>query len=158
MTRLFLLNLFLAIVYVALTSEVTAWNFVIGFALGYLVLSLFARAMGQASYAGKIFRLLSFLGYFLVKLVKSNIEVAWEILTPRYTMTPRIIRYPVDDLTPGQLTTLANAISLTPGTLTTDVDDEGQYLYVHCMYAEDRAALIADIDELKRRMMEEVFK
>lgn len=158
MTRLFLLNLFLAIVYVALSGEVTVWSFVIGFVLGYLVLSLFARAMGRASYAGKAFRLLAFLWYFLVKLVNSNIEVAWEILTPRYTMTPRILRYPVDDLTPGQLTTLANAISLTPGTLTTDVDDEGRYLYVHCMYARDREATIRSMDELKRHLVEEVFR
>lgn len=158
MTRLFLLNLFLAIVYVALTGEVTVWNFVAGFVLGYLVLSLVARAMGESSYAGKVLRLISFLGYFLVKLVKTNVEVAWEILTPRYAMTPRILRYPVADLTPGQLTTLANAISLTPGTLTTDVDDEGHYLYVHCMYAADREEMIREIDRLKQRMIREVFR
>ena len=60
------------------------------------------------------------------------------MVTPGLSMTPRIIRYPVSGLSPIELTTLANAISLTPGTLSIDVSPDDEWLYVHAMYAEDR--------------------
>ena len=83
--------------------------------------------------------------------------MAWEIVTPGLRMTPRIIRYDVADLTPVEVTTLANAITLTPGTLTMDVDERGDTLYIHCMYADDRDAAVAELDDLRRRLMEGVF-
>ena len=72
-------------------------------------------------------------------------------------MHPRIIRYPVTGLSHTQMTTLASAITLTPGTLSADVDEAGQTLYIHCMYAHDRDAAVADLDELRDRLMREVF-
>jgi multicomponent Na+:H+ antiporter subunit E len=158
MIQLFLLNLFLATVYVVLTDDLSAMNIVIGFLTGTLVTTLYARATGRPSYLGKIGRLLRFLGFFLRILTKANLHVAWEIITPGFRMTPRIIRYPVNDLTPVQVTTLANAITLTPGTLTVDVDEPGHYLDIHCMYAADPETAIADIDLLKRRLVREVFE
>jgi len=156
-TRMFLLNLFLALVYVALVGDPNGMNFLVGFGLGALVVTLYCRAAGMANYPKKFLRLLRFVWYFSNILTKANLEVAWEIITPGFNMRPRIIRYPVQDLTPVQVTTLANAISLTPGTLTTDVDEGGQHLFIHCMYGTDREATIRGLDELKQRLMEEVF-
>ena len=56
-----------------------------------------------------------------------------------------------------ELTTLANCITLTPGTLVIDVSDDGCWLYVHCMYAKDPAKSIAELDELANRLKREVF-
>jgi multicomponent Na+:H+ antiporter subunit E len=158
MIQLFLLNLFLAVVYIVLTDNLSAINILTGFLIGALAVTIYARATGRARYIGKIGRLLRFLTFFLYILTKANLQVAWEIITPGFTMTPRIIRYPVGDLSAVQMTTLANAITLTPGTLTVDVDEPGNYLDIHCMYGADRDATVADIDELKRRLVEEVFE
>ncbi|MFW6059781.1 MAG: Na+/H+ antiporter subunit E [Phycisphaeraceae bacterium] len=157
MTKMLLLNLFLALVYVALTGDISGMNFLIGFGLGFLVVTVFCRAVGTPSYPRKYFRLLSFGLYFLRILIMANLQVAWEIITPSLNIRPRIIRYPVHELTPVQITTLANAISLTPGTLTCDVDDDGEHLYIHAMYGEDREATVRSLDELKDRLMAEVF-
>lgn len=157
MMRMFLLNLFLALVYVALTDDVSVLNFVVGFLLGYLVLTMYSRAAGYESYGFKLYRLARFAAYFLWILIKANLQVTWEIITPKLHMSPRIIRYPVADLTDVQVTTLANAITLTPGTLSADVDEAGRVLYIHCMYGRDRAAAVRDLDELKHRLMREVF-
>ena len=157
MIKMLLLNLFLALVYVALVGQFSEMNFLIGFGLGYLVVTLYCRATGVPSYPHKYFRLFRFMIYFLRILTIANLQVAWEIITPGYHMSPRIIRYPVHDLTPVQITTLANAISLTPGTLTVDVDDDGTYLYVHAMYGADREKTVASLDELRDRLVEEVF-
>lgn len=152
-----LLNLFLMVVFLALTDEVTFFNALIGFAIGFGITELYLRSAGRLSYAGAVWRLVCFGAYFLRILIKANLGVAWEIVTPGLHMSPRIIRYDVAGLTPVQVTTLANAITLTPGTLTADVDERGETLYIHCMYAGDRDAAVADLDDLRRRLMEGVF-
>lgn len=153
----FMLNLLLAVVYVALLGEVAFFDFAIGFVIGFVIVSLINRTRDSVSYPGRCLALLRFAGYFLVILTKANLQVAWEIITPGFTFKPRIVRYPVDDLNDIEITTLANAITLTPGTLSADVDDEGKNLYIHCMYAGDRDAAIAELDALRHRLLREVF-
>ena len=157
MIWLFFLNIFLAVIYVALTGHVDEWNFLLGFLLGFLIIALYSRALLGRSYAGKFLRTVSFCLFFMRILIRANLQVAWEVLTPRHKMTPRIVRYPVAELNDVQITALGNAISLTPGTLTCDIDNDERVLYIHAMYARDRDAVIRDLDELKRRLMREVF-
>ena len=102
-------------------------------------------------------RIIVFAVYFLRILIKANLEVAVEVCTPGFRMTPSIIRYDVTGMTDMQITTLANAITLTPGTLSVDVSDRGRFLYVHCMYAKDREAAVRGLDELRHRLMKEIF-
>jgi multicomponent Na+:H+ antiporter subunit E len=104
-----------------------------------------------------VISLLSFTIYFLRILVIANLQVAREILTPGFQMSPRLLRYDVSDLTDVQTTFLANTITLTPGTLSVDVSEEADFLYVHCMYARDRDSILAELDELKDRILKEVF-
>ena len=52
---------------------------------------------------------------------------------------------------------MANCITLTPGTLLVDASDDGRWLYVHCMYAEDRAKAIDGLRKLEDRLRREVF-
>jgi multicomponent Na+:H+ antiporter subunit E len=91
-------------------------------------------------------------------LFKANLQVAREVITPGLGMSPRIIAYPVAGMTDGQITTFSNALTLTPDTLTTDVAEDGRTLYIHCMYAEDRDRAVAELDELRDRIMREVFE
>lgn len=153
----FLLNLFLAMAYTALTGEIGLFNLIVGFVIGYGLLALYSLTGGCSNYPKMVVRLIKFTGHFLVIMVKANLQVAWEIITPKFRMTPRIIRYPVQNLTATQITTLANAITLTPGTLTADIDSSGEFLYIHCMYAKDRNQAVREIDQLKSGLMKQVF-
>jgi multicomponent Na+:H+ antiporter subunit E len=155
--RRFGFNLILGIVWCLLYGSFTSWNFIAGILIGALVITVFSRVVGAPPYIGKLWRLCRFTGYFFWILVKSNLEIAREVVTPGFTQQPRIIRYPVDHLTDVQKTTLANAISLTPGTLAVDISPDGAFLYLHCMYAEDRTAQIAEIDALADRLERWVF-
>src|SRR5690606_30103991 len=114
------------------------YSFAAGFALGYVVLGLVSRATGsRRNYASAGWDLFRFSLYFIKILVISNLQVAREVLTPGLKITPSFLRYRVEDLTDIQLTTLANSITLTPGTLSVDVSDDGRWLYIHAMYAQD---------------------
>ena len=157
MISLFLLNLFLALVYVLLTEDTSVSNLLIGLVIGYVVTALTSVTVGKTNYALKIVRLLWFLLYFIKILVEANWQVAREVVTPGYQMQPRLIRYDVTGMSPAQITTLASAITLPPGTLSADINDEGDTLFIHCMYAGEKAEAVEALDDLKFRMLRDVF-
>lgn len=76
--------------------------------------------------------------YLLFEIVKANIAVALVILRPSMPIEPRMtrVRMTVRGL---PLTTLANSITLTPGTLTVRADD--QNLIIHALIPEAREGL-----------------
>lgn len=89
--------------------------------------------------AGRIGRLILFVPYLLFEILRANIVVAAVILHPRMPIDPKLTR--VHTLVWGGLpiTTLANSITLTPGTLTVRVD--GRTLLVHTLVPSAREAL-----------------
>jgi multicomponent Na+:H+ antiporter subunit E len=157
MTRLLLLNILLALLWTFVWGSFNIYTLAAGFILGYLLLGLYSRLTAAEGYGLKVWHLLSFVFYFVRILIKANIQIAIEVLTPIHYQSPRIIRYDVSGLTDVQITTLANAISLTPGTLSMDISEDRHWLYIHSMYAADRAAAEAEIDALRRRLIREVF-
>ncbi len=156
--EMLLLNILLAVLWMFMWASYDIYTLSAGLVVGYLLMGLVSRASGQGSYGTRLWKLLSFLLYFISILVKANLVVAREIITPGLKMTPRIIAYPVKGMTDVQITTLANIISLTPGTLSTDIADDDAVLYVHCMYAQDRQAALRELDELRNRIMREIFE
>lgn len=125
--------------------------------IGLFVIWLYGLATDGPKYPSKLWRLIKYSVWFMYLLTKSNVQIAWEIITPGMHQTPRIIRYPVQELSDVEATTLANSITLTPGTLVVDISEDGNWLYVHCMYAKDRESAVADLDELKHQLQSEVF-
>lgn len=152
----FMLNIGLAVVWCAL-STFNGWNFLGGFIVGAVVVSVYSRATRGEKYITNAWRLLRFLLYFCRLLVQTNLQVAWEVLTPKMHQTPRIIRYPIAGMTDIERTTLANAITLTPGTLVVDISPDERWLYIHCMYAQDREAAVHEIDDLWNGLRRGVF-
>jgi len=84
-------------------------------------------------------RATAFLPYLLYEVVKANLGVAYVILHPDLPIDPRTVSY--DPETEGRFerAVLANAITLTPGTLTVDVDDDS--FSVHALTESTRAGL-----------------
>ena len=158
MTTPFLFNIALTLLWMMLNRDTTLLNGILGFTLGALVVEMGLRAAGKAAYLNRLWAFVRFACYFLYILVKANLDVAWEIITPGYSMKPRMIRYDVTGLTSVQVTTLANAITLTPGTLSSDIDDDGQTLYIHAMYAENKSDAIKELDELRDKLLKLVFE
>ena len=155
--RFFLLNLLIALLWMMMWGSYDVYTLLGGVVVGYLLLGLISRASGMTNYGARVWKLLFYLAYFIKILVIANLQVAWEIITPKFGMSPRIIRYDVAGMTPVQITTLANSITLTPGTLSADISDDGHYLFVHCMYAGDREKAVQGLDELRDRILQEVF-
>ena len=85
----------------------------------------------------------------------SSIRVATEVLTPGYGMRAGILAVPLSVKSEFGITLFANLISLTPGTLSLDVSDDREYLYIHAMYID--LGIDEDAIELKRTLESRVI-
>ena len=151
-------NLSMMLVWGLITGDLSLQNLTLGFLIGYGVLA-FALTSDEMdprfrAYAKRMPKALVFLLRFLKDMVMSNLRVAYDVVTPTHLMHPAIIRLPLEARTPGEITFLANIISLTPGTLSLDVSDDGKALFVHVMYLDDEAQTLAELKSLEARMLE----
>ena len=96
------------------------------------------------------------LAYFLYELVWANARLAWDVITPGLPSTAGIIQVPTDARTSAEIFLVANAISMTPGTLTLEVDAEEHALFVHTLYADDRSKFLDQILGLERVLLRAV--
>ncbi len=101
-------------------------------------------------------RLLRFGGYFAKLLLLANWEVVTDLLTPGSRLRPGIVALPLRCRSAGEITLLSDLITLTPGTLTIDVSDDLDVMYVHGMYAPDADEFRAELKDLERRMLHAV--
>ncbi len=72
-----------------------------------------------------------YLPVFAWECFKANIDVAYRVADPRLPIKPGIVKVKTILRSNSGLTFLANSITLTPGTLTVDIDRENGVLYVH---------------------------
>ncbi len=73
--------------------------------------------------------LLYLIGPFPLAMARANLDVAYRVITGR--IKPGIVKISPDLKTDLGITLLANSITLTPGTLSVDIDEERNDLYVH---------------------------
>lgn len=87
----------------------------------------------------RLVRWIIYVPYLLWEIAKANIEVAAIVLSPSLPIDPSMETF--QPAVPGSLpvTTLANSITLTPGTITVDVRDND--FFVHTLTGSARDAL-----------------
>jgi multicomponent Na+:H+ antiporter subunit E len=155
MVKQLLMNLLLALIWMALTGKFIAINFVFGFTLSFFILWITARGSEKKGYFNRLPRVIAFIFFFLYELLKANLEVAFDVVTPKFYMRPGIVGIPLDASTNLEIALLANLITLTPGTLALDVSDDRKVLYVHAMYIKDKEQFIKNIKTgFEKRLLE----
>lgn len=148
-------NLLLALVWMAMTGRFDLADFALGFAFGYVVLFLLQRVLGRSRYFAKSVVLVRFAGFYAFEVVRANLRVALDVITPALRARPAVVAVPLDVRTDTEIALLANLITMTPGSLSVDVADDRSVIYVHAMFVDDPAALVHEIkDEYERRVLE----
>jgi len=151
----FLTNILLMLIWVFLTGEYNFYNFFFGYVISFLIIWLIDSGTGEAKYVKIVPRILGFIFFFNYELIKANLQVAYEVMTPGLKVTPGIVSIPLDVETNFEISFLANLITLTPGTLSLDVSDDKKVLYVHSMYVKDKEEFIWSIKNgFERRILQ----
>ena len=78
----------------------------------------------------RIFWFLVYIPVFFYYVIMANFDVVYRALHPAMPIKPGIVKIKTNLKTDSGITALANSITLTPGTLTVDLTDDG-FLYVH---------------------------
>lgn len=128
----------LVIVWMALWGELSLATALGGVAVGTVALFVGPRAEPGGTTRFRPLHLVRYLGFFLWELVQATTSVAWEVVTPGTGVREGVVRVPVQDLSGGVVTIIANTISLIPGTLTLEVRREPDpVLYIHVLHMQE---------------------
>ncbi|MEM9263203.1 MAG: Na+/H+ antiporter subunit E [Pseudomonadota bacterium] len=154
-----LLTLILAVVWVLLQNNVTAGMAVFGVILGILIpwaTSIWWPDTPRGFHLGKM---MSYSVVVIWDIIIANVQVAWIVLTvPNAKLKPAWIVVPLELKQPEAITVLAGTITLTPGTVSADLSDEGHSLLVHVLHTDDADAVRDEIKQRYERRLLEVFE
>lgn len=149
------LLLLLALAWWVLSGHATPLLLVLGLG-SVLLVAWLERRLQRAEGAGHPlqpgWRLLAFWGWLLREIAVANLQVARLVLARRPALSPRVLRVPGGQDSELARVILGNAITLTPGTVTLDLD--GDTLVVHAL----TAASAADVEagSIARRVPRDV--
>lgn len=100
-----------------------------------------------------------YLPTFLWECLKANIDVAYRVIHPQLPIKPGIVKVKTSLKSDTGLTFLANSITLTPGTLSVDIDKDNKVLYIHWIdvKARDVEAATKIIVERFEKILKKIF-
>ena len=142
-------TIFCFIIYLLLTtgSGTDIWIWSYEELLFGIILSAISGFVARTIFVKKSLRMLNpvrwimFLVYVIgplfVGMTKANFDVAYRVITGK--INPGIVKISPDLKTDLGITMLANSITLTPGTLTVDIDEDKNDLYIHWINVKKEA-------------------
>ncbi len=100
----------------------------------------------EAARTGRFFM---YIPWLLLEIAKANIDIIYRTLHPSMPIDPVVIKFRTDIEEDMGRATLANSITLTPGTVTMNVTDDGEFT-VHAISREAADGLLSG--EMARRV------
>jgi len=125
------------LLWMLLTGSLDKQELMTGAIVSFLVTALFSSRLAiftgfRFSWLAPLY-IFSYLGVFLIALLRANFELAVRVLTPSLPIRPKMVEVKTALKSPLAKLMLANTITLTPGTLTVDlIDDCLQVHWVNC--------------------------
>ncbi|MBU3701276.1 MAG: Na+/H+ antiporter subunit E [Acidimicrobiia bacterium] len=147
----------LIFVWVALWGSPSVGNLLSGVVVVIIVFAVFPSGPGRTDERDMaVVRPLApfrFLGRFFMELVMSTISVAIAVIAPRRRVREGVVKVRLRSSSPVIGTIVANAITLTPGTLTVDAETDrarGTLLQVHVLGLDDPEGVRSTALDLER--------
>ncbi len=98
-------------------------------------------------------RFIIYVVWELWQILLANFDVAYRVLHPKMPIDPLVIEFDTSLRSDLAIVTLANSITLTPGTITINIDQEKGRFQVHAIAHKPADALLVD-----KTMQEKVAK
>lgn len=153
-----LLSLLLLVCWLWLNNTLAMGHVVLGAALGVGIPWVTRRFWPEPLRVGRPLRALQYLALVTWDIVIANLQVAALIVGPLSRLRPAFVRVPLDLRTDFAVTVLASTVTLTPGTVSVEIEDAGagrRVLLVHALRCLDAADMVRTIKErYERRLME----
>lgn len=153
-----ILSFVIVALWLGLAASVTVGQVLLGTLLGLLLPRLTRNFWPDRPRLARPFTGARLLATVLFDIVVANWQVARRVLGPLDRLHPRFIEVPLDLKDNFITTILGSIVSMTPGTVSVDIDQERGLLLVHALDAEDPKALIQTIKARYEAQLKEVFQ
>lgn len=154
-----LLTLLLTLVWCLLINEPGAGIAVFGLILGIIIPIVTAAYWPQRPTIRKPLSLILYLFVVIWDIMVANVQVALIVLfKSNARMQPAWVMIPLDLRRPETIAILAGTITLTPGTVSADLSEDGACLLVHALDAPDPDAVRDKIKARYETRLKEIFE
>ncbi len=119
----------LFLVWIGLTNSLNIQELIVGGIVSFIIAKFFTpdREFNLKDLAVKYIK---FIPIFLKNLIESNIAVAKIVLNPKLPINTAIVKLKTDLTNEHDRLILANAITLTPGTITVELRDSELFIHI----------------------------
>jgi multicomponent K+:H+ antiporter subunit E len=152
------LSLVLLVVWLLMVRSLQPGQLVLGVFLAVTIPVLTRRFWDPLPRVRHPLKLAWFVLVVLYDIVKANIQVSLLILSPKREPQPGFVEYPLEVKEPLTITLLANTVTMTPGTVSTNIRLDRSSLLIHVLDMHDEEALVREIRERYERPLKEIFE
>lgn len=151
----FIMNTTIALIWMLFGNGFTPVDGAIGYVVGLFVLYVYAKLKGRRLYVKWIWSVLLLMFVFIKEVLLANLLLMKTVLRPKMNISPGILAVPTQLKTPFEKALFAACMTLTPGSCSMEFSAEGDVIFVHFLYAEDREAALRSVhDTFEQRIME----
>lgn len=122
--------IWLALTHIGDVQEVII-GLIVAFVVSLLAGQFFLSSKSSGNFLRRFLKGIIYFFKFIWEMIKANLHVAYIVLHPKLPIKPGIVKIKTKLTKDSAITVLTNSITLTPGTLTVDVNPESKDLYVH---------------------------
>ena len=133
----------------------------LGAALGVAIPYVTRRFWPEPLVVRRPLRVVEYAAVVLYDIVVANLQVTVIILGPMSRLRPAFVRVPLDLRTDFAVTALASTVTLTPGTVSVEIEDDGhgrRMLVVHALRCLDPDDMVRTIKERYERRLKEILE
>ncbi|MCP3869532.1 MAG: Na+/H+ antiporter subunit E [Gammaproteobacteria bacterium] len=152
-----LLSALLVVLWLLLNNSIEPGQLILGGFFGIVVPLFTRRFWPQRLGVGRPLLVIKLAGRVVKDIVSANFSVALVVLGPTEAVKPGFVKVPLDVDSDFVTTLLATLVSLTPGTVSADIDMEKRVLLVHTLNSDDPEALIQEIKTRYEAPIKEIF-
>jgi multicomponent Na+:H+ antiporter subunit E len=130
-----------------LDVQSTVAGIIVAIFVGLFLGDRIPRKLGAGNVFKRVFWLIVYVPMFSWYVILANLDVLYRVIHPDMPIRPGIVKVKTTLTNPAGRAMLANSITLTPGTMTVDITDDG-YLYIHWINVKSE-----DIEEATRHIV-----
>lgn len=151
------LSLFLVVVWLLLAAEISAAHVLLALFLAWSIPMICRPFLSELPSVHRPLAALRLLFLVTYDIVMANIAVARLILGSPDKLQPCFVQVPLELTHPMSISLLASIITMTPGTVSSDLSEGNTLLLVHALDCRDPDALVADIKQRYEKPLMEIF-
>jgi multicomponent K+:H+ antiporter subunit E len=155
------LSLLLVVCWLWLNNTLEPGHVLLGTVLGVAIPYVTRRFWPEPLVVRRPLRVVEYAAVVLYDVVVANLQVTIIILGPMSRLRPAFVRVPLELRTDFAVTVLASTVTLTPGTVSVEVEDDGtgrRRLVVHALRCLDPDDMVRTIKERYERRLKEILE